>query len=207
MKNNNKNQLHYRLRGMLCGVTVLAGNCLPVEAVDKSIQYTINVTINEGTCQVSTMPSRLTLTPVERKDLKTGKVVSIQGFYVNVGSCTGTAAEGHKPVLSVSGVTLGSSSTEPGYYLFNTGGGDSTAKGFGIVLSTSSPDSWNTTDYVHNGMDIPLQPSFTGGQFAGVSKQVFAGVGCGDAVACSLDDADHMPGSIAANITFTFNYK
>ncbi|MGV3346220.1 hypothetical protein ACGVWS_10960 [Enterobacteriaceae bacterium LUAb1] len=179
---------------------------IPAATPDSTEQYTIDVIINEGTCNVDLSQRYISIPAVQRADLTSGSIAGSQKFSVNVQHCSGTGGLGSVPVLTITGLTLSHTPGEAGYYLFNKGGTESTAKGFGIVLSTTPPVTWDTTHYIYDGQDVMLTAPTEGAVYRGEIRDFYVGVGCGNAATCTLEDNHHTPGSLVASITFIFNY-
>ncbi|MFZ4170504.1 fimbrial protein [Enterobacter ludwigii] len=161
--------------------------------------YNLATTILVGTCTVTASDSAVTLPDVERDMLSSGTLQKLHPLTLSAQNCVGVGGKGTAPVLLVSGTTA-TAPAGTGAYLFNNGGANSTAKGYGIVVSTKNDTTWNTLNLLKNGDEFPLSDINT-------NNTLYVAVGCGDAATCSLNDADHTPGSISAGITFTFQYQ
>lgn len=177
---------------------VVTGMLLMVSNVQAE-SYNLSTTILAGTCTVTSSDSVLTLPDVLRDDLNSGHFLQLQPLTITTSACAGGGVTGTSPVLTVTGTTVPAPATVKDY-LFNDGGTDSTALGYGIVVSTLNDTTWNTSNLVKNGGSVTLSGINTG-------TLLYVGVGCGDATTCSLQDADHAAGSLSAGITFTFRYQ
>ncbi|TXE22531.1 type 1 fimbrial protein [Serratia ureilytica] len=161
--------------------------------------YNLASTILLGTCTVTTSNGSLTLPNVSRDELDGGLLQQQQRLVVSTSSCVGVGDGGSHPTLTVSGTTV-SAPANVKDYLFNDGGTESTAKGYGITVSTKESTSWDTDNLVKNGGAITLSDINS-------DNSLWVSVGCGDATTCAQKDADHAAGSLSAGITFTFKYQ
>ncbi len=164
----------------------------------ESYNYNLATTILVGTCAVTASDSAVTLPDVDRDTLSSGTLQQLHPLTISVRSCVGVGGVGAHPVLRVSGTTV--APEKSGDYLFNDGGTNSTAEGYGIVVSKLNETAWNPANLVKNGDTLTLPNINT-------DNTVYVAVGCGDAAACSSNNAPHAPGSISAGITFAFLYQ
>lgn len=182
-----------RLAGsVMLGLLLMAGGV-------RAETYNLATTILAGTCTVTASESVVTLPDVERDVLDNGILQQMHPLTISAQNCLGVGGRSTSPVLLVSGTTA-TAPAGTSDYLFNSGGANSTAKGYGIVVSTQSDTTWNTANLLRNGDAFPLPDINT-------DNTLYVAVGCGDTTTCSLRDADHASGSLSAGITFTFKYQ
>lgn len=161
--------------------------------------YNLSTEILVGTCTVTSSPNVVPLADVPRDVLNSGTLQQLVPLTLSAQGCVGVGPEGTSPVLRVTGTTTAAPGGA-GDYLFNDGGENSTAKGYGIVVSTQSDTTWNTDNLIKNGDPYRLRDINT-------DSTLYVAVGCGDATTCSQEDTDHTSGSLSAGITFTFEYQ
>ncbi|MGQ6506123.1 fimbrial protein [Serratia marcescens] len=182
-----------RLAGsVMLGLLLMAGGA-------QAETYNLATTISSGTCTVTASESVVTLPDVERDVLDNGTLQQMHPLTISAQKCLGVGGRSTSPVLLVSGTTA-TAPAGTSDYLFNSGGANSTAKGYGIVVSTQNDTTWNTANLLKNGDAFPLLDINT-------DNTLYVAVGCGDTTTCSLRDADHASGSLSAGITFTFKYQ
>lgn len=184
-------------------LTVLTGGGIPgAQATD----FTVDATIESGSCAVSVTPDRPSFPMIQPDDLKGGGIHGLTPVTVHLRDCRGGGPAGGKPALHVKGDTLRSlnlTTSEDGDWLF--GSADSKVTGVGFVLQDNDGGTqWDTAHLIKPGYQ-DIEQGVAPDTDTDMGYKV--GVGCGKAATCAAAMANETnTGLVRALITFTFEY-